>query len=457
MMATVKKSITNDDWLSYLQRYHIIETEEESQVRRTIIKLLEAILPSFSRAVAKEHDWKRGDIGCTLLPFGSYALGGYLRNADIDLILVCPQSVHRRDFFKLFPPLLKQQPQVTGLETVQRAAVPIIKFNIDKISVDISFVRLRIDKVMPNINFLDDSLLMDIDETCLASMDGPRVNQFCKRQINQQHVRLFQTCLQCIKHWATERGIYSKPIGYLNGSAWTLLLVKTYMSIKHQEGLTVTYILQEFFKMWSRWPWQTPVMLTNYIPDRNGGRIEYKNLTQFEGSVMPIVSPCYPVCNVAPNVTKSTKKVLQRELERGYALLTMEGVTASALIHKLFNPINYLTRYKHFINIVTSTSTINNHEAWTGRMAIYIPKYIEMIEEDPAIKEVQPLMKPYDTVVNYRTTEEKIDLQNGFTQEEARIHDNGKMNPGVIYLTYYLIGITFNTACKFIVLYLYSI
>lgn len=48
----------------------------------------------------------------------------------------------------------------------------------------------------------------------------------------------------------------------------------------------------------------------------------------------------------------------------GYALLTMEGVTASALIHKLFNPINYLTRYKHFINIVTSTSTINNHEAW---------------------------------------------------------------------------------------------
>lgn len=33
MMATVKKSITNDDWLSYLQRYHIIETEEESQVR----------------------------------------------------------------------------------------------------------------------------------------------------------------------------------------------------------------------------------------------------------------------------------------------------------------------------------------------------------------------------------------------------------------------------------------
>jgi hypothetical protein len=93
----------------------------------------------------------------------------------------------------------------------------------------------------------------------------------------------------------------------------------------------------------------------------------------------------------------------------------------------------------------------------TGRMAAYIPRYIEMIEEDPAIKEVQPLMKSYDTVVNYRTTEEKIDLQNGFTQEEARIHDNGKMSPGVIYLTYYLIGITFNTACKFIILYLYSI
>lgn len=32
---------------------------------------------------------------------------------------------------------------------------------------------------------------------------------------------------------------------------------------------------------------------------------------------MPIVSPCYPVCNSAPYVTQSTLRVMKREFARG--------------------------------------------------------------------------------------------------------------------------------------------
>ncbi|KAG0749253.1 hypothetical protein G6F57_002609 [Rhizopus arrhizus] len=447
-MTEVQKNISNEDWLGYLERYKIIETEEEKIKRKNVIDLLQNILVNFQRAVTKDLDWKRSDIECFLSPFGSYALGGYIRDADIDLVLVCPIQVLRKYFFKFFPQLLKQQASVSNVESIQKANVPIIKCTIDNISIDISFVRLKVERVAQNINFLDDSLLKDIDETCLASMDGPRVNQFCKNQIYRQHVRLFQVCLQCIKHWAIQRGIYSKPIGYLNGSSWTLLLVKAYMSIKNKELLSVTMVLTRFFSMWSQWPWQTPVMLTDYIPGINGTKIEYNSLAEFDNAVMPIVSPCYPVCNVAPYVTKSTRRIMQIEFERGWTLLN-KNAHPFAIIDKLFNPVNYTQRYKHFINIVTSSTTIASHDTWVRKMATQIPRYLELIESDPNILQAQPITKPKQITVKYRTTQEKISLQNGDTLQEAKLNDfAGTLNPGTLHLAYYIIGIIIDDSCK---------
>jgi len=50
------------------------------------------------------------------MPFGSYGLGGYIRNADIDIVLVCSQSIKRRDFFKFFPNTLRQLATIRDIE-----------------------------------------------------------------------------------------------------------------------------------------------------------------------------------------------------------------------------------------------------------------------------------------------------------------------------------------------------
>jgi poly(A) polymerase len=148
-------------------------------------------------------------------------------------------------------------------------------------------------------------------------MDGPRVNQFIQEQIKPQHIIIFQRSLQCIKHWADKRQIYSKPIGYLNGSSWTLLLLKTYLIVKDTEKLTITHLLKTFFDTWMDWPWPTPVLLTEHIPGMNGSRVDYKSLEAFQDAIMPVVSPCYPVSLATRYVTKSTLKIMTREFERG--------------------------------------------------------------------------------------------------------------------------------------------
>lgn len=214
------------------------------------------------------------------------------------------------------------------------------------------------------MDLLDDSLLSKIDPVCLASMDGPRVNKFIKKQIKLEHLYLFEKSLQCIKHWAAERDIYNKPAGYLNGSSWTLLLLKIYMneSAKYKD-LSISHILHSFFETWATWPWQTPVLFTDFIPGENGTRVSYNELTCFNNAIMPIVSPCYPVCNVAPYVTKSTLKIMTREFQRAQLILNT-NTNKQSFITKLFNPTNYFKRYNDFICITTTSTTCNSHDIW---------------------------------------------------------------------------------------------
>jgi poly(A) polymerase len=159
--------------------------------------------------------------------------------------------------------------------------------------------------------------LQDIEQVDVASMDGPRVSQFIQTQIKYDHIPIFQRSLQCIKHWATARQIYNKPVGYLNGSSWTFLLLKTYLIVKNIEQLSVTYLLTTFFDTWMDWSWSAPVLLTEHIPGLNGIRVDYQKLEEFQDAIMPIVSPCYPVSLATPYVTKSTLKIMTREFERG--------------------------------------------------------------------------------------------------------------------------------------------
>lgn len=63
------------------------------------------------------------------MPFGSYGLGGYIRNADIDIVLVCSQSIKRRDFFKFFPNTLRQLATIRDIEVSNDALQPNLSSN----------------------------------------------------------------------------------------------------------------------------------------------------------------------------------------------------------------------------------------------------------------------------------------------------------------------------------------
>ncbi|KAL0073152.1 Poly(A) polymerase central domain-containing protein [Phycomyces blakesleeanus] len=363
--------IDDTTWKQYLSSRLITEGPTEAKKRENVMSLLKSLLIPFSEQYANKQRLRAVPV-CQILPFGSYSLGGHLANADIDVVCLAPSTV------------------------VERTAVPIIKCSIDSIMTDISFVSLKQPSIPPNIKLLDDGYLEGLDSVCLASMD-----------VDLQHKQVFQQAMQAIKHWATQRCMYGKPMGYLNASP---------------ESLTTHGLLQAFFCMWAEWPWPVPVMVTDGIPDKRGQTIPY-NPSQ-ETAVMPIITPCYPVSFSAPFTTLSTLKVMTKEFKRASLILDSYFDQSESMLDKLFSEFDIIRPYKHFLKVVVSCETQKSHETWIRKMAVAIPRFVTMLEQ------------------NYKSIYEKNALRAGEDSDVAREQSFATaLSPGVLLMTWYIIGL----------------
>lgn len=374
------------------------------------------------------------------MPFGSYALGAHLKESDMDLVCFAPWQLQRHDIFNGMAQQLRQVDSISGLEIVERAPVPIIKFIYDEsMPVDISFARIHALSLTPMVNILDDQVLDGIEEVDCRSLDGPRVHHFIESKVAVDDKPVFCAALRCIKHWAMRRGIYGKPMGYLNGGTWALLLCKTYM--ESVAKCHVDSLLCAFFNHWAKWSWPKPVLLDK-LHDMHGRSTTFNELMEFQQDVMPILTPCYPYKSSNPYATHSTVKVMTRELIRASNIMNayIQNEQVS-LIPKLFKPFNFYRQYKHYLNIVLCSDHISKrHDRFKGKLAACIPQLVRLVEQDPRIKLAHPWTVAKTSVYNYSTLEEKADVRRGmFVNDPRNYYLSGELNPGELYrLDYYV-------------------
>lgn len=86
-------------------------------------------------------------VGGKIYTFGSYRLGVHQKGADIDALCVAPRHIDRSDYFTTFYELLKAQPEVTDLRSVEDAFVPVIKMTFGGIEIDLLFARLALKEI----------------------------------------------------------------------------------------------------------------------------------------------------------------------------------------------------------------------------------------------------------------------------------------------------------------------
>ncbi|CAH0546150.1 unnamed protein product [Brassicogethes aeneus] len=366
-----------------LKPFDVFESEQELNQRMIILGKLYCLVKQWIKDLSISRNMPENvaeNVGGKIYTFGSYRLGVHNKGADIDALCVAPRHIYRTDFFGSFYELLKQQPEVSDLRAVEEAFVPVIKMNFDGIEIDMLFARLSLKEIPDSMDLKDDILLKNLDEKCVRSLNGCRVTDEILRLV--PNIDSFRLALRTIKLWAKRHGIYSNVLGYLGGVSWAMLVARTCQLYPNAAAATLVH---KFFLIFSKWKWPQPVLLKQPSSVNLGfGVWDPRVNAQDRYHLMPIITPAYPQQNSTFNVSMSTRTVMMEELKHGLSL-TDEIIAGKQTWDKLFEPPQFFIKYRHFIVLLVSAESPEDHLEWCGLVESKVRLLIGNLERNPYI------------------------------------------------------------------------
>ncbi|CAO2813373.1 unnamed protein product [Amaranthus hypochondriacus] len=313
-----------------------------------------------------------------LLTFGSCRLGVNGPGADIDALCVGPAYINREvDFFHIFHNILARVKEVTDLQPIPHAHVPVMKFKFDGISIDLLYASVSYMIVPEDLDISDVSLLYEVDEATARSLNGCRVaDKILKLVPNVEH---FRTALVCVKFWAKRRGIYSNVTGFLGGINWAILVARV---CQLYPNAVPSMLVSRFFRLFSQWQWPTPVILCEIEKDYLGfpvwdARKNHRDRTHH----MPIITPSYPCMNSSYNVSPSTLQIMMEQFQFGNKICKDIELNKEHW-SSLFEPYVFFEKYKNYLQIDIIAADANDLRAWKGWVESRLRQLTLKIERD---------------------------------------------------------------------------
>ncbi len=431
-----------------LEPYNVFENEQELNHRMEILAKLNTLVKQWVKDVSVTKNMPEQmaeQLGGKIYTFGSYRLGVHHKGADIDALCVAPRNIERTDYFTSFFELLKQQPEVTECRAVEEAFVPVIKMNFDGIEIDLLFARLALKEIPDNFDLRDDMLLKNLDPKCVRSLNGCRVTDEILRLV--PNIENFRLALRAIKLWAKKHGIYSNSLGYFGGVSWAMLVARTCQLYPNAAAATLVH---KFFLVFSRWKWPQPVLLKQ--PDTvnlNFPVWDPRINAQDRYHLMPIITPAYPQQNSTFNVSSSTRKVILSEFNEGMAI-TDEIMLGKASWDKLFQPPNFFLKYRHFIVLLVSSTTADDHLEWCGLIESKIRLLIANLERNQHINLAHVNPKCFEKAPSKKenSNNAKCEEKEGSESEKPIVSGNSENEADNEFCSMWFIGLEFERSAN---------
>ncbi|WVZ67129.1 hypothetical protein U9M48_016254 [Paspalum notatum var. saurae] len=331
--------------VQFLKDEGAVPSPEDEKKREHVIRELKKIVVHWAKMVAYEQNVPQRLATATVLTYGSYTLGVHGPESDIDALCVGPCiATLQYHFFVVLRQILEGRPEVSEVQSVEGAKVPLMRFRFAGIAVDFTYSQL------PAINTFSTQSLQKIDERSWSSLSGVRVNEKIAQLV--PNAEKFQVLLRCIKLWARKRGLHCHHLGFFAGIH--LAILAAYVC-RRWPNASVNGLFTMFFQTFAHWSWQVPVTLHD----------EPTACLHPEGRLMPIMMPCTPPEFCMSNVTKGTFKKIREELTRGYAL-TRDPFRHDFEWTWLFEPFPYAQKYQQFLRIYLCAPTAAELRDWAG-------------------------------------------------------------------------------------------
>lgn len=306
--------------------------------------------------------------------------------------------------------------------------MPVIKFRMCDIDVDLLFARLELPQVKQSANVNSPLIFRAAvhDLKGVFSLNGCRVASALLRMVPSRAT--FRGVLRYIKAWARARGIYGNVLGYLGGINCAIMVARVCQLFPSSSQ---SELIVKFFQVYSHWKWPTPVLLSRLQQELPQAPPEEAKLRQQcslpskppnpsfwvwdperQDDCMPLITPVCPSMNSAHNVTKHTLERVQSEVKRGAKLLNRLSavqMNSAAAAHSdpqagfeessmdldqplrncavtlhafssVLMPVPFIFHYDEFLVVeATSTSDSEFHKQWVGYVETKLRYLVENI------------------------------------------------------------------------------
>lgn len=374
----------------------LYESDEEAAKREEVLARLRQLVKDWVKQLTRARgytDQMVEDSNALILTFGSCRLGVNGPGADIDALCVGPSYISREeDFFYIFHDILAEMEEVTELQPVPDAHVPVMKFKFDGISIDLLYASVSLLVVPDDLDISHVSVLHNVDEATVRSLNGCRVADLILKLVpNVEH---FRTALRCIKFWAKRRGVYSNVTGFLGGVNWAILVARV---CQLYPNAIPSMLVSRFFRVYTQWRWPNPVMLCGIEEDELGFPIwDPRRNPRDRTHHMPIITPAYPCMNSSYNVSPSTLRVMMEQFQNGNKVC-QDIELNKAHWSSIFEPYLFFESYKNYLQVDIVAADVDDLRAWRGWVESRLRQLTLMIERD-TLGKLQCHPYPHDLV-----------------------------------------------------------
>ncbi|CAJ0650303.1 9072_t:CDS:10 [Entrophospora sp. SA101] len=352
------------------------ESDDESRRREIVLGKLDKFVKDFVYQTSKKKKIPEADAkeaGGKIFTFGSYRLGVHGAGSDIDTLCVVPRHVLRDDFFTDMTESLEKNNEVTDLTTVTDAYVPVIKMKFQDIPIDLIFAKLNLSKVPDDLELRENSLLKNLDDVCIRSLNGSRVTDEILRLVPS--IPAFRTSLRCIKLWAKRRAIYSNVVGFFGGVAWAMLVARI---CQLYPNAIAGAIVSRFFRIMYQWNWPQPVLLK---PIEDG----------------PLQVRVW-----------NPKDEFKRAAEIADRVMIGTGKWADLFIKHTF-----FQNYRYYLQIIACSDSAERQLMWSGTVESKIRHLISKLETVENLTVAHPFVKGFDKIHHCTMEQEANEIFNG--------------------------------------------
>uniref|UniRef100_A0A8R7UFE2 polynucleotide adenylyltransferase n=1 Tax=Triticum urartu TaxID=4572 RepID=A0A8R7UFE2_TRIUA len=257
--------------------------------------------------------------------------------------------------------MLAEMPEVSELHPVPDAHVPVLVFKLCGVSIDLLYANLAHVVIPDDLDLSQDSILHNVDEQAVSSLNGCRVTDQILRLV--PNIPSFRTILRFMRYWGNRRGVYSNVIGFLGGINWAILVARL---CQLYPNASPSMLISRFFRVYSQWKWPNPVTLC-HIEEGPLGLPVWDPRRNFRdrGHQMSMITPAYPCMNSSYNVSTNTRYLMVQEFTRGYEICRAIDENR-ATWDDLFEPYPFFELYRNYLEVGITARNEDDLRNWKG-------------------------------------------------------------------------------------------